>query len=126
MSKPSGVAPIAIWRAFRKRKGKWPSTTDPNALSREDRIDWKILNGLTEEEAIKEEEEMEEERKNGGAEFGLHETDTRYDLEIGMLTLNLWKFQKQNLIGRNRTGLTLNRVYKSGISALMATPPRSR
>jgi len=73
-----GVAPVSKWRAYRKRRGKWPSTVDPNGLSREERKEWKVHNGLSEEQAEEEEEENDSVRKKRRKQ----EWDTRAGLKI--------------------------------------------
>ena len=80
-----GIPSVSKWRAFRKKHGKWPTTVEPEALSREDRIDWKVQNGLTQEEAEQEEETEEEiDRKNGAKKESIRvDRDTREDFDIG-------------------------------------------
>ena len=57
---------------------------DPDALTREERIDWKVKNGQSEEDAEEEERQMEEERMNEGkGAVAPVERDAREDMEIG-------------------------------------------
>ena len=79
----AGILPIGRWRAYRKTHGKWPATVDTEILSREERIEWKIQNGVSAEDAEEEEKEIAREKKEKVDGEGDVDRDTRDGLDIG-------------------------------------------